>query len=55
MTREEVIKILTEYNDWRRGNTDELKHSPTTIGVALEKAIELLQKQKEPDLICQTI
>ncbi len=44
MKIEQAIKILTEYNAWRRGFLDEIKYTPTQIGIALDKVIEFSDK-----------
>ena len=43
MKTKEAIKVLEEFNLWRRGEIDEQPHSPTEIGKAIEKVIELLK------------
>jgi hypothetical protein len=42
MKREEVIEILTNYQEWRLGNIDDLNYTPKEISQALEYAIENL-------------
>lgn len=46
MNKNEVIKILTEHNKWRRGGNN-MPHSPEIIGKAIDTAIEML-KQPQP-------
>lgn len=41
---EETIKILKEYNNWRRGDFDELTINPKTIGDAIDTAIKILEE-----------
>lgn len=44
MTRQEAITTLNHYNKWRRG--EEIPQpDPTLIGIAIDKAIELIIKQ----------
>lgn len=43
MTLEEAIKILKEYNEWRRGAETEMLH-PKTIGEAIDVVLEELEK-----------
>jgi hypothetical protein len=33
---DEAIKILEQYNQWRRGEIDKLNYSPTEIGLAID-------------------
>ena len=47
MTKKKAIKILEEFNLWRRGEIDEQPHSPTEIGKAIEKVIEILKDKGE--------
>lgn len=47
MNNTEVIKILTEHNQWRRGG-DNIPHNPETIGKAIDAAIELLERKRDP-------
>lgn len=42
MNPQQVIKILTEHNLWRRGEVKDYPHSPYEIGLAIDAAIELL-------------
>lgn len=44
MTRREVILILKELNNWRRG-ADIPQHNPTTIGEAIDFAIKYLEDE----------
>ena len=46
MTTPQALKILKEYNDWRRGKETEMLN-PKTIGKAIDKAIEVLTKQQD--------
>jgi len=52
MSEEKIIKILREYNLWRRAmppydkEGERLKYTPEKIGLALDKAIEILTKNK---------
>lgn len=46
MKRKEVIKILKEHNEWRRGEIEETELTPKEIGIAIDKAIKLLKKDK---------
>jgi len=41
MTTPQALKILKEYNDWRKGKETEMLN-PKTIGKAIDKAIEIL-------------
>lgn len=34
----DAISILREFNEWRRGNTEDLRHSPSEIGKAIDAA-----------------
>jgi hypothetical protein len=43
MTKEVVLKILQQHNRWRRGEEIPML-SPEIIGLAIDKAIELLKK-----------
>ena len=42
MNTTEAIKVLTEFNHWRRG-ADMPQPDPKVIGQAIDKAIEVLQ------------
>ena len=44
MKKKECIEILESHNNWRRG-ADSPMTNPTVLGVAIEKAIELLKKK----------
>ena len=44
METHEVIKVLTAYNKWRRGEEDVFSVSAFDIGEAIDFAIELLSK-----------
>ncbi len=46
MKVKEVIKILTLFNEWRRG-AQTVQPNPTTIGLAIDSAIKHLKKQIE--------
>ena len=46
MDKQEVIKILEQYNKWRRGDEDTDILNPTEIGKAIDYAIKYL-KDKE--------
>jgi hypothetical protein len=46
MTKEEALKILIEYNQWRRGLEIEML-PPKLIGEAIDVAIECLTKSVE--------
>lgn len=48
MNKQEVIKILTESNQWRRGEVKDYPYSPETIGEAIDAAIEILQQSQVP-------
>ena len=43
MTKKECVKILENYNRWRRGDETLKQPDPTIIGKAIERAIELLK------------
>lgn len=42
MTTKEALEILKVHNDWRRGAEIPMPH-PTEIGVAIDKAIEVME------------
>ena len=43
MNKSDTIKILNDYNKWRRGGDDEaLMPEPFDIGLALESAVKVL-------------
>lgn len=42
MRTEEIIKNLRHYNEWRRGEIDDLDLSPKQIGMLIDCAIENL-------------
>jgi len=44
MNREEIIKILKEHNEWRRGNDDYEMTEPKDLGIAIDEAIKLLKQ-----------
>ena len=46
MTREETLKILIEYQEWRRGAETEML-PPKLIGEAIDVAIDCLTKSVE--------
>lgn len=46
MTKEEALKILIEYNKWRRGAETPML-DPKIIGQAIDVAIECLTKSDE--------
>jgi len=47
MKETEIIKQLTEYNKWRRGD-DELKQpNPKDLGVVIEEAIKTIENHSK--------
>jgi hypothetical protein len=47
MKETKIIKQLTEYNKWRRGD-DELKQpNPKDLGVVIEEAIKTIEKHSK--------
>ena len=47
MEETEIIKQLTEYNKWRRGD-DELKQpNPKDLGIVIEEAIKTIEKHSK--------
>ena len=42
MKKEEIIKTLEDYNEWRRGGSESML-PPHTIGIAIEEAIKILR------------
>jgi hypothetical protein len=46
MTKEKAIKVLTEYNRWRRSDKG-YQQSPETIGQAIDLAIEILKNVEQ--------
>lgn len=48
MDRDECVRILEEYNQWRRGGDGD-QPSPTVIGIAIDRAIEFIKED-----ICST-
>lgn len=46
MTTKEAIEILKVHNKWRRGAEIPMLH-PTEIGVAIDKAIEVMEGKGE--------
>ena len=46
MTEVEAIRILEDFNRWRRDNDDNIEQpDPKAIGQAIDVAIECLRKQ----------
>lgn len=43
MDKQKVIEILTAYNKWRRGETDETPFTIKELGIAIDMAVELLK------------
>lgn len=44
MTRQEAITTLKQYNKWRRG-AEIPQPDPKLIGIAIDKALELIEKK----------
>lgn len=41
----EAVEIIKEYNEWRRGDIKDLRYSPKTIGIAIDKLISFIDEQ----------
>ena len=50
MPLDETIEILSTHNEWRRGGDGEMT-DPKKIGYAIDRAINILQKIEETELI----
>lgn len=48
MTREKVIEILKAHNNWRRGKLEEMPFTVKELGEAIDKAVELLERNIPP-------
>lgn len=46
MNLPEAIKVLEEYNKWRRGDEEIKQPNPKVIGEAIDVAIHLLKQMK---------
>lgn len=46
MTKEQTIKMLLEYNKWRKGKTDIMPYLPSEISKAIQAAITFLKQKK---------
>lgn len=51
MTKEVALKILERHNEWRRGKEIPML-KPKLIGLAIEKAIEVLRLSIVSDAVC---
>jgi hypothetical protein len=52
MNKSDTIKILNDYNKWRRGGDDEaLMPEPFDIGLALESAVKVLGEDDQQALL----
>lgn len=45
MTDRQAIKVVKNYQSWRRGEIDDLSESPFSIGKAIDRVIELAEMQ----------
>jgi len=43
LTEKEALEVLKKYNSWRRGNEDIKQITPKKVGMAIDKAIEVLK------------
>lgn len=46
MTKDQTIKMLIEYNKWRKGKTEIMPYLPSEISKAIQAAITFLKKEK---------
>ena len=46
MTPTEVINILRQFNEWRRGDEDIPQFDPREIGEAIDAAVEMIERQE---------
>ena len=46
MTKEQIIKMLLEYNKWRKGKIEIMPYTPKEISEAIQTAITFLKKAK---------
>ena len=46
MTPTEVINILRQFNEWRRGDEDIPQPDPREIGEAIDAAVEMIERQE---------
>lgn len=44
MTPQKALKIITEYQSWRLGQIDKIRHDPKTITTALNVLLETVKK-----------
>lgn len=54
MTTNEAIEVLKAHNEWRRDDNfpnSKAMVNPTELGKALDKAIEVMTKVKNQDLV----
>ncbi len=50
MNKELVIKIMKQYNSWRRGKIDEFEYSPKEVGVAIDYIIKYLEDDNNKEI-----
>ena len=46
MTKEQTVKMLLEYNKWRKGKTEIMPYTPKEISEAIQAAITFIKKGK---------
>ena len=51
MELKEAIEVLTYHQDWRRGNIDEMKYEPKTLGIAIDVILESFKCQCEIPIV----
>ena len=49
MTIDEAKEIVYHYNEWRRGDIDELSYTPKEIGVAIDTLLNYIDDLQDED------
>jgi len=47
MTAKDAYEIMVHYNQWRRGDSEEMLYTPVAVGLAIDEAIKALEREAE--------
>ena len=54
MSPTEVTTVLRQFNDWRRG-ADDLQPKPREIGLAIDAALEMIERMRNVEVALREI
>lgn len=49
MTIEEAKSIVFDFNEWRRGNIDDISYTPKEIGVAIDTLLNYIDDLQDEE------